>query len=535
MPHVPAKDAPEPCVLVIYGASGDLTARKLIPALYQLDQQRRLPEQLCVLGIARTEMSDHDWRQHLRPWVQKHAEGFNEDHWSWFAGRLHYLAGSATDPDLYPVLIQRINELGNEHHMRRNGDSALESPWVTQPNILFYLAVAPELIGPIVQRIGDAGIIAEGQRWCAVDPSAVPWQRIIVEKPIGHDLPSGEEINRAIGRVFEEESVYRIDHYLGKELVQNLMVMRFANTIFEPLWNNQYVDFIQVSAAEAVGVGRRAANYYDSAGATRDMIQSHLLQVMALAAMEPPVSYDATAIRREKIKLLDSVRLIKPAEAIRNAVLGRYGPSGNNMDEDGGAAYADLPGVDPTRCTETYAALRLFIDSWRWSGVPFYVRSGKKMARKLTEIVVQFKRPPAQLFRDIEPFRSGGTRPANRIVINIQPDEGVSLRFEAKVPGPSLRIESVKADFDYQYVFSAKPLEAYGPLMLDAMRGDQTLFKHRDELSIAWKIVDPVLHSKDVLSNIQTYGPGKWGPDAADKLLAEMGHVWHNPAVQEKR
>lgn len=529
------KDAPEPCVLVIYGASGDLTARKLIPALYQLDQQGRLPEQLCVLGLARTEMSDQEWREHLQPWVQRHAEGFDPNHWAWFAGRLHYLAGSATDADMYPILIARINDLAREHRMRRTGDVSGASLWVAQPNILFYLAVAPELISPIVQRIGEAGIIAEGKRWCAVDPASVPWQRIIVEKPIGHDLASGEEINRAIGRVFEEEAVYRIDHYLGKELVQNLMVMRFANAIFEPLWNNQYVDHIQVTAAESVGVGKRAANYYDRAGATRDMIQSHLLQVMALAAMEPPPSYDATAIRREKIKLLDSVRVIRPADAMKHGVLGRYGPSQDAYDTDGGAGYADLPGVDPEQGTETYSALRLFIDSWRWAGVPFYIRSGKKMARKLTEVVVQFKRPPAHFFRDIEPFRSGGVRPANRIVINIQPDEGVSLRFEAKVPGPSLRIESVKADFDYGYVFNAKPLEAYGPLMLDAMRGDQTLFKHRDELSCAWRIVDPFITSEPLKRGIHTYGPGTWGPEASDRLLAEMGHVWHNPAVQEKR
>lgn len=535
MPNVVVKEAPEPCVLVIYGASGDLTARKLIPALYQLDQQGRLPKQLCVLGLARTPMSDAEWRDHLKPWVAKHADGFTEEHWSWFSGRLHYLAGSATDADLYPVLVTRINDLAHEHGMRSKGDASDASPWIAQPNLLFYLAVAPELIAPIVERIGDAGLIAEGRRWCAVNQESVPWQRIIVEKPIGHDLASGEEINRAIGRVFEEEAVYRIDHYLGKELVQNLLVMRFANTIFEPLWNNQYVDYVQVTAAESVGVGSRAANYYDRAGATRDMIQSHLLQVLALAAMEPPASYDATAIRREKIKVLDSVRVAMQHEAHLHGVFGRYGPSGNASDEDGGLGYADLPGVDPKRSNETYAALRLFIDSWRWAGVPFYIRSGKKMARKLTEVVVQFKRPPAKLFRDIEPFRSGGVRPANRIVINIQPDEGVSLRFEAKVPGPSLRIESVKADFDYQYVFSAKPLEAYGPLMLDAMRGDQTLFKHRDELSSAWRIVDPFLQSPEVLGGIHTYAPGSWGPDASDKLLAEMGHTWHNPAVQEKR
>ena len=376
-PQMPKSEA-EPCVLLIYGASGDLVSRKLIPALFELHLQGRLPNQLCVLGVSRTQMSDQQFRDSLR----EKAQPASDQVWEQFARRIHYLPGNATERELYPVLIQRIRELGQEHELLTAEQSEIasqthgSSPWVGMPNVLFYLSVAPTLVKPILHQIGASGMVYEGKRWCAINPETVPWQRIIVEKPIGTDLASAQDLNRELGRVFEEEAIYRIDHYLGKELVQNLLVMRFANIMFEPLWNNQYVDSVQVTAAESVGVGRRAGNFYDKAGATRDMLQSHLLQVLALVAMEPPSEYSADAIRREKVKVLEAVRPIQPGEVAEHAVFGRYGASGDASDDDGGLGYADLDGVDPDLRTETFAAMRLHIDNWRWSGVPFYMRSG---------------------------------------------------------------------------------------------------------------------------------------------------------------
>ncbi len=527
------KDTPDPCVLVIFGASGDLTKRKLIPALFELDHQGRLPEKFCVLGSSRTKMTDEEFRAHLKPMVAEHVTNFDEQHWQWFSGRLHYQTGSATDPADYSALKQRINALGIDR-----GLCAGTAGVTAQPNTLFYLSVAPALSPTIIQNLGASGVINEGKRWCAIDDAehgVLPWQRVIIEKPFGNDLSSAQELNSIVASVFDEDAVYRIDHYLGKELVQNILVMRFANTMFEPLWNNQYVEHIQVTAAESIGVGSRAANFYDAAGATRDMIQSHLLQVLALIAMEPPTRYESTAIRREKEKVLSACHLFSPEDVAKHAVLARYAASNNPHDEDAGRGYAQLDGVNNDHPTETFSALKLHFDNWRWSGVPFYVRSGKKLARKLTEVVVQFRQPPACLFPNVEPFRSGGCRPANRIVINIAPDEGVSLRFEAKVPGPKFIIESVKADFDYEYVFDAQVSEAYGPLMLDAMRGDQTLFKRADEVEATWRIVDPVISSSELHDKMCEYAPGSWGPNAADELLARSEHQWHNPAVGEKR
>ncbi len=531
---IPA-NRPDPCALIIFGASGDLTQRKLVPALYELYCQGNLPENLFVIGVSRTEMSDDDFRWHLGEGASRHAIGYEEGKWREFARRLHYLAGSATKAELYPKLKARTRELAEVHGLPTPGLGSTDQTWACLPNTLFYLSVAPHLVEPIVSRIGEAGMVYEGKRWCSIGEGPMPWQRIIVEKPIGTNLESAREQVRALGRVFEEESIYRIDHYLGKELVQNILVMRFANTFFEPLWNNKYVDHVQVTAAEQVGVGRRAGGFYDRAGALRDMIQSHLLQIMALVAMEPPASFDPTAIRREKIKLIDAVREVSPEDAAQFAAFGRYAGSGNSADDDGGLGYAELEGVEAEQRTETYAALKLHIDNWRWSGVPFFVRSGKKMPRKLTEVVIQFREPPVRLFNHVDPRRGEGVSHANRIVINIAPDEGMSLRLEAKVPGPSLRIKPVKMDLDYAYVFNAQPLESYGPLMLEAMRGDQTLFKHRDEVDGAWRICEPFLTSEQLRASVETYGAYSWGPSAADALIGGDGRAWHNPDAGERR
>lgn len=515
MPSIQPSDRPDPCVLVIFGASGDLTHRKLIPALYELDEQGLLPDRCCVVGVSRTEMSDDAFRDKMRGSVEKFAAHFDAARWPAFAKRLHYHAADASKLDDYEGLSKRFESLADEHGVPRQREGS--------PNLLFYLSVAPELYDPIITCIGAAGLVSEGKRWCVIDKGDVPWQRIIVEKPFGSDLDSAMALNRTLGQVFEEESIYRIDHYLGKELVQNILVMRFGNRIFEPIWSAEHVDHVQVTAAETVGVGSRAANFYDKSGAMRDMIQSHLLQVMALVAMEPPSSYHSEALSRERIKVFKSIRPIPAASADEHAAFGRYAAA------DGDPDYTEEKGVDTARKTETYAAMRVHIDNFRWAGTPFYLRSGKKLARKLTEVVVQFKHPQAWMFRGV------AERPPNRIIINIAPDEGVSIRLEAKVPGAKLTIDSVKLDMDYSATFNAKAVEAYGPLLLDAMRGDRMLYKHREEVEGAWTVCQPLLDSDKLRNQIQTYKPGAWGPDNADELMSLDGRKWHNPRVAEKR
>ncbi len=499
-------------MIVIFGASGDLTARKLIPALYEMNQSGQLPKGTCVVGVSRTQMTDEAWRAELEPSAKQHAKGFDAAMWKSFAARIHYFAGDATDAKVYERLRPHIESLAKHHGIKCN--------------VLFYLSVAPTLYEPIIGAIEQAGMVYEGKRWCSLDREAMPWQRIIVEKPFGHDAASAASLNRALGRVFEEDAIYRIDHYLGKELVQSLLVFRFANAIFEPIWNHRYVDHVQITAAETVGVGQRI-DFYDQTGAIRDMIQSHLLQVLALTAMEPPTSYTPHHIRNEKIKAIDAIRRTKAEDVAMCAVLGQYGADSSEP------AYHQNPKVKPGTTTETFAAITLFFDNWRWAGVPFYLRSGKKMAAKRTEVVVQFKHPAANLFKGNEPFASGGTRPANRIVIEIAPREAVTLSFEGKVPGNAggMKLDTVSLEADYAELFKSEAVEAYGPLLIDAMRGDQTLFKHRYEVESSWDAMMPFLGPesagirKGIASN---YAAGSWGPKAADDMLARTGRAWRN-------
>ncbi|HEX7010250.1 MAG TPA: glucose-6-phosphate dehydrogenase [Phycisphaeraceae bacterium] len=509
MPH--RNNAVSDCLIVIFGASGDLTKRKLVPALYDLYRGKLMPEHFAVLGISRTPYTDDQFRDYLKEHAAHFSRDFDASTWARFAQRIYYHAADASQSEAMPGVKQRMCELATQH---KTGD-----------NVLFYLSVAPRLYDPIIENIGRHDMVTEGRAWCSINRETRPWQRIIVEKPFGHDLASAQHLNRVLGRVFEDESIYRIDHYLGKETVQNLLVFRFANAIFEPVWNRTYIDHVQITAAETVGVEGRGG-YYDGpdGGAMRDMIQSHLLQVMALVAMEPPVTLRADHIRAESTKVLTAARQPQPEQIPHIAVRGQY--TRGSIDGKSVVGYREEEGVDPDSRTETYAALQVFVDTWRWSGVPFYLRSGKRMARKLTEIVVYFRPTPHTLFRDRMTGALG--QPPNQIVINVQPNEGIRLRFEGKVPGIGMRIKPVVMDFDYAHQFKAQPPEAYATLLLDAMRGDQTLFKQREEIEHAWRVVQPVLDAwaQDRDEEIPTYPAGSWGPSAADVLLARDGRHW---------
>ena len=468
----------EPTVIVIFGASGDLTQRKLVPALHSLASSNLLHPDTRVVGVARSALSDPEFQDRLYEGVSQYGRLGPKlcERWNEFAEKVEYLAGDYADPETYRRLAQRLDQL--------------DPKGAILGNRLFYLATPPELYPILIEQLGRAGL----------NHSASGWTRVIIEKPFGRDLESAHQLNEQVHAVFREDQVYRIDHYLGKETVQNLLTFRFANAIFEPLWNRNYVDQVQISVLEEVGVEHRAG-YYDRAGVLRDMFQNHMLQLLALTAMEPPSVFDANALRDEKVKVLQSIRPI----GLTDGVWGQY------------RGYRDEDRVAPKSRTPTYIALELYVDNWRWQGVPFYLRSGKRLATKATEISLQFKQVPHLIFPE-----NAGLTP-NTLTFCIQPDEGMHLRFETKVPGAGMRAEPVDMAFHFSDHFGQQALpEAYERLLLDAMQGDASLFARSDEIELAWRLVDPLtVDAKPVF-----YAPGGWGPAAADALLAEDGREW---------
>ena len=487
------------CALVIFGAAGDLTKRLLVPALYNLRCARLLPECFALIGISRAEKDNESFRQDLGDGLHKFGSGkISADEWRWLAERMFYLPGDFDNPALYKALTKLLAETEKTHH--------------TGGNVLFYLATPPQAFAVIVRRLGEAGLVRE---------DASHWRRVIVEKPFGTDLGSAQALNRELLSVLAEHQIYRIDHYLGKETVQNIMVFRFANGIFEPIWNRDHIDHVQVSVAETVGVEQRG-KFYDATGALRDMVPNHLFQLLTLIAMEPPTCFDADAVRSEKAKVLDAAHYFGSENARRNVVRGQYGDGaveGKRVE-----AYRRAPNVAPDSRTETYVALKMIIDNWRWAGVPFYLRTGKALAKRRTEIVIQFKQAPFALFRDTPVERLT----PNDLILHIQPEEGVTLQFGAKVPGPILHMGGVEMKFDYRDYFKAAPNTGYETLIYDCMVGDATQFKRADTIEAGWRVLQPILDawSEEPRAELPIYPAGSTGPREAAALLARDGRQW---------
>ena len=489
---------PEPACLVIFGASGDLTARKLMPALYNLELQHLLPASFALIGSARRQITSETFRAELHDAVAEFSRTrpINEEVWATFARSIDYVAtpDDRSYDELRAVITRRDAEIG------------------AGGNRLFYLATPPAAYEPIIRAIGAHGL--RGQ---------TGWSRVVVEKPYGHDLQSAMELTSVVQEVFREDEVFRIDHYLGKETVQNILVLRFANSIFEPIWTRQYVDHVQITAAESIGIEERAG-YYDSVGAMRDIVQNHLLQLLALVGMEPPVAFDDRSVRDEKVKILRALRRISPEEVGALTVRGQYGPGFIGGEQVPG--YRDEHGVANDSQTETFVALKCFIDNWRWEGTPFYIRTGKRLPKRSTEIAIRFRVAPHRIFTS---EASEGLDP-NELVIRIQPDEGISLTFGAKVPVQGLRIRSVNMDFGYGESFMVDAPDSYETLILDALRGDATLFTRRDEVEQQWAFVDPILAGwHEGQQELAIYPAGSWGPKQADSLITRDGRSWRRP------
>jgi glucose-6-phosphate 1-dehydrogenase len=495
----PQSHVSPPCVLVIFGAAGDLTKRKLIPALYNLRKNNLLPEEFAVIGVARAEMADDEFRRRLRDDMNEFAtEKVDAATWDWLAQRLSYLSGDFDDEETFTRLKTSLEKLNQERQ--------------TRGNVCFYLSTAPQYFAPVIEKLGAAGLTEEADDH---------WRRVVIEKPFGSDLESAQKLNHDIQEVLKEDQIYRIDHYLGKETVQNILVFRFGNGIFEPIWNREHIDCVQITAAETVGVEQRGG-YYEQAGALRDMVPNHLLQLVTLTAMEPPVSFKANAVRDEQAKVLHAIQCPTPEEAARRAVRGQY--DAGQIDGQAVPAYRSEPNVAPDSSVETFVALKILIDNWRWSGVPFYLRTGKRLSNRDTEIAIKFKSAPFMLFRETEINRLR----SNRLVLHIQPDEGISLSFGAKVPGPILDMGVVNMSFDYEDYFGNVPSTGYERLLHDCMIGDATLFQRADQVEAGWAVVKPIQEAwagepKPAFPN---YAAGSWGPEDADDLLAKECRAW---------
>jgi glucose-6-phosphate 1-dehydrogenase len=487
--------------MVIFGFTGDLTRRKLIPALYNLASQQSLSRDFAVIGIGRSPMSDEDARKRVTEDFKHFATGtVDQELWEWFVRRISYVNGGFDDPGTYDRLKEKLAEVDKEYNCHGN--------------YFFYMATAPNFFADVVERLARAGLMTEENDH---------WRRVIIEKPFGHDLDSAKVLNRQLLKVASEQQIYRIDHYLGKETVQNILALRFANGIFEPIWNRRYIDHVQISVAETVGVEKRGS-YYDTAGALRDMVPNHIMQLITLTAMEPPISFEANAVRDEQAKILHAVQPYSNEDVLSRTVRGQYGAG--MMGSERAPAYRSEEGMPPDSRTETFVAMRLLIDNWRWAGVPFYLRTGKRLPVRNTHVVIQFRRAPFMLFRETQVE----TMMPNQLVLHIQPEEGISLRFAAKTPGNTMDLGEVNMDFAYADYFGARSSTGYERLLHDCMIGDATLFQRADMVEAGWRAVDPVLDVWKALPprDFPNYAAGTWGPAESDELMERDGRRWRN-------